>query len=67
MYEHVDIANLPLYFATLRRLLKPGGLTLNDRITSGDRDGPAQGPPDGEFIDRFVFPGGELPPISRAL
>jgi len=24
-------------------------------------------PPGGEFIDRFVFPGGELPHISRAL
>jgi cyclopropane-fatty-acyl-phospholipid synthase len=67
MYEHVGIANLPRYFATIARLLKPGGLMLNHGITAGDRDGRAQGPPGGEFIDRFVFPGGELPHISRAL
>jgi cyclopropane-fatty-acyl-phospholipid synthase len=27
----------------------------------------AQGPPGGEFIDRLVFPGGEVPHISRVL
>jgi cyclopropane-fatty-acyl-phospholipid synthase len=67
MYEHVGLANLPLYFATIARLLKPGGLMLNHGITAGDSDGRAQGPPGGEFIDRFVFPGGEVPHISRAL
>jgi cyclopropane-fatty-acyl-phospholipid synthase len=67
MYEHVGIANLPLYFATIGRLLKPGGLALNHGITAADRDGCAQGPPGGEFIDRFVFPGGAVPHISRAL
>ena len=66
MYEHVGIANLPRYFATIARLLKPGGLMLNHGITATDREGRAQGPPGGEFIDRFVFPGGELPHISRA-
>ncbi|HJU16166.1 MAG TPA: class I SAM-dependent methyltransferase [Stellaceae bacterium] len=67
MYEHVGIANLPLYFAAIGRLLRPGGLVLNHGITSGDRDGRAQGPPGGEFIDQFVFPGGEVPHISHAL
>jgi cyclopropane-fatty-acyl-phospholipid synthase len=67
MYEHVGIANLPLYFATVARLLRPGGLALNHGITAADREGQAQGPPGGEFIDRFVFPGGELPHISRVL
>lgn len=67
MYEHVGIANLPLYFTTIARLLKPGGLLLNHGITAADRDGRAQGPPGGEFIDRFVFPDGEVPHISRAL
>jgi cyclopropane-fatty-acyl-phospholipid synthase len=67
MYEHVGIANLPLYFAAIARLLRPGGLVLNHGITSGDRDGRVEGPPGGEFIDRFVFPGGEVPHISRAL
>ena len=66
MYEHVGIANLPRYFASVTRLLKPGGAFLNHGISVGDPDGPAQGPPGGEFIDRFVFPGGELPHASRA-
>src|SRR5579885_1896663 len=67
MYEHVGIANLPRYFAVIGRLLRPAGLVLNHGITAGDRDGRAQGPPGGEFIDRFVFPGGEVPHISRVL
>ena len=67
MYEHVGIANLPLYFATIARLLRPGGIALNHGITTTDRDGRAQGPPGGEFIDRLVFPGGEVPHISHVL
>jgi cyclopropane-fatty-acyl-phospholipid synthase len=67
MYEHVGIANLPTYFGGIARLLKPGGVALNHGITVSDRDGQAGGPPGGEFIDRYVFPGGELPHISRVL
>ncbi len=67
MYEHVGIANLPLYFATIARLLKPGGAALNHGITASDRDSHPRGPPGGGFIDRYVFPGGELPHISRVL
>ncbi|MBN9561003.1 MAG: class I SAM-dependent methyltransferase [Alphaproteobacteria bacterium] len=67
MYEHVGIANLPTYFGGIARLLKPGGVALNHGITMSDRDGHAGGPPGGEFIDRYVFPGGELPHISRVL
>ena len=51
----------------MARLLKPGGVALNHGITVSDRDGQAGGPPGGEFIDRYVFPGGELPHISRVL
>ena len=67
MYEHVGIANLPLYFRAIARLLKPGGVVLNHGISAGDRDDQSRGPPGGEFIDRFVFPGGEVPHISRVL
>ncbi len=67
MYEHVGIANLPHYFGVIGRLLRPGGIALNHGITAGDRDGRAQGPPGGGFIDRFVFPGGAVPHISRVL
>lgn len=67
MYEHVGIANLPRYFGSVMRLLKPGGAFLNHGISAGDANGQAQGPPGGEFIDRYVFPGGELPHVSKAV
>ena len=67
MYEHVGVANVPGYFGVVARLLKPGGAFLNHGISAGDPNGQAQGPPGGEFIDRFVFPGGELPHVSKAI
>lgn len=67
MYEHVGIANLPIYFSTIMRLLKPGGVALNHGITTGDPSGRAQGPPGGEFIDQYVFPGGEVPHLAQAI
>jgi cyclopropane-fatty-acyl-phospholipid synthase len=67
MYEHVGIANLATYFVGIARLLRTGGLLLNHGIAATQRDGQAMGPPGGEFIDRFVFPGGELPHLSRVL
>jgi cyclopropane-fatty-acyl-phospholipid synthase len=56
-----------VYFQSSVRLLRPGGIALNHGITTTDRDGHAQGPPGGEVIDRLVFPGGEVPYISRVL
>lgn len=67
MYEHVGLSNLPLYFQTVARLLKPGGMLLNHGIVATDPEGKTQGPPGGEFIDRHVFPGGELPNLPHAL
>jgi cyclopropane-fatty-acyl-phospholipid synthase len=67
MYEHVGIANLPTYFGTVNRLLRPGGAFLNHGIVSTDAHGRARGPAGGEFIDRHVFPGGAVPHLSRVL
>jgi cyclopropane-fatty-acyl-phospholipid synthase len=66
MYEHVGLANLPVYFAVLRRAVKPQGLVLNHGITTADPEGGSLGP-GGDFIDRFVFPGGALPHLSRVV
>ena len=33
MFEHVGLANLPAYLATVMRVLRPGGLFLNHGIT----------------------------------
>lgn len=62
MFEHVGLKNLPLYFRTARRLLKPDGLFLNHGIThdeEGWRNTPAT-----KFINRYVFPDGELDTVS---
>jgi cyclopropane-fatty-acyl-phospholipid synthase len=67
MYEHVGLRNLPTYFQTLARLLKPGGAFLNHGVVSTDADGRPRGPPGGRFIDRHVFPGGAVPHLSRVL
>jgi cyclopropane-fatty-acyl-phospholipid synthase len=67
MFEHVGLKNLRGYFARIRDLLVDGGLALNHGITSTDT-GNAESPYGaGEFIEKYVFPHGELPHISRVL
>ncbi|WP_417068524.1 class I SAM-dependent methyltransferase [Niveibacterium terrae] len=67
MFEHVGLKNLPAYFNRINALLADDGLALNHGITTSDpesRDTPFGA---GSFIDRYVFPGGELPHLSLAL
>ncbi len=61
MFEHIGVANFPRYFGTVKRVLKPGGLFLNHGITNdtGWRDTPIT-----RFMNRYVFPDGELTRIS---
>ncbi|HEV7359211.1 MAG TPA: cyclopropane-fatty-acyl-phospholipid synthase family protein [Steroidobacteraceae bacterium] len=63
MFEHVGLRNLPVYFSTVHRLLKPRGLFLNHGITH-DSEGwePSVST---EFINRYVFPDGQLDTISN--
>jgi cyclopropane-fatty-acyl-phospholipid synthase len=67
MFEHVGLKNLPAYFAKIHALLKAGGLVLNHGITTSDIDSRWIGLGAGEFIDRYVFPEGELPHLSLVL
>jgi len=67
MFEHVGRKNLPLYFGKMFRLLKPGGLVMNHGITLNSLDQEELGSDIGEFIDDYVFPGGELVHISRVI
>lgn len=67
MFEHVGLRNLPGYFARLRSLLAPGGLLLNHGITSSDPDSRPVGQGAGAFIERYVFPQGELPHLALVL
>ena len=67
MFEHVGLRNLPLYFRTVRRLLRERGLFLNHGITSSDVENGAVGMGAGDFIGRYVFPKGELPHLHRVI
>ena len=67
MFEHVGLKHLAAYFATVRRLLKPGGVAMNHGITSADAESRSVGLGAGDFIDRYVFPDGELPHVSLAI
>ncbi|TRM51059.1 methyltransferase domain-containing protein [Achromobacter sp. LC458] len=64
MFEHVGRAQLDDYFAKLRRLLRPGGLIMNHGITAAGVYNAELGNGMGEFIEKYIFPGGELTHIS---
>ncbi|MCM2253321.1 MAG: class I SAM-dependent methyltransferase [Ramlibacter sp.] len=67
MFEHVGQANMAAYFGKIHRLLKPGGLVMNHGITSGGVQPGQMGAGMGEFIEKYIFPGGELLHISHVL
>ena len=60
MFEHVGRRNFPIYFGTVRRLLRDRGLFLNHSFTSSDVDGRTVGSGVNDFIDKYVFPNNEL-------
>jgi cyclopropane-fatty-acyl-phospholipid synthase len=63
MAEHVGLAMLPTYTKDLYALLRPGGRLLNHAIAR--RPGPrAETASKTSFIERYVFPDGELEPIG---
>jgi cyclopropane-fatty-acyl-phospholipid synthase len=67
MFEHVGVHNLPDYFRRIHDLLAPGGVAMNHGITTtnvDNRESPYGG---GEFIDRYVFPHGELAHLSTVI
>ncbi|MDE1183135.1 cyclopropane-fatty-acyl-phospholipid synthase family protein [Paraburkholderia sp.] len=67
MFEHVGRKNLAGYFQKVRELLTDDGVAMNHGITSSDADSGETALGGGEFIDRYVFPDGELPHIGLAL
>jgi len=64
MFEHIGVANFPLYFDIIKRTLKPGGLFLNHGITN---DTGWQDTPITRFINSYVFPDGELTRIGTVI
>ena len=67
MFEHVGQANMTAYFGKIYRLLAPGGLVMNHGITAGALEPGQLGAGMGEFIGKYIFPGGELVHSSLVL
>lgn len=67
MFEHVGRAHMPAYFTRIRELLRPGGLVMNHGITAGGLDNAQLGAGMGDFIEKYIFPGGELLHVSHVL
>lgn len=63
MFEHVGLRTLPVYFSTVKRLLKPAGLFLNHGITH-DVEGWNK-TLSTEFINRYFFSDGHLDLVSN--
>ncbi|MGW6692872.1 class I SAM-dependent methyltransferase [Rhodococcus sp. NPDC054953] len=62
--EHIGVANYPAYFGFIKSKLRDGGLMLNHCITRPDNKHNARA---GGFIDRYVFPDGELTGSGRII
>jgi cyclopropane-fatty-acyl-phospholipid synthase len=63
MFEHVGRNLLPAYFQIAHNILRPGGVLLNHGIARSSKQKSRKL----SFVDRYVFPDGELVPISEAL
>jgi cyclopropane-fatty-acyl-phospholipid synthase len=61
MFEHVAEDVLPGYFRQAWRLLRPGGAFLNHGISRPVNQPPRRGR---SFLQKYVFPDGELVPIG---
>ncbi len=62
--EHIGVANYPAYFTELHDILRPGGRLLNHCITRPENNSEFKTEP---FIDRYVFPDGELTGSGRII
>jgi cyclopropane-fatty-acyl-phospholipid synthase len=67
MFEHVGVARFPKYFGKIWRVLAPGGFVLNHGITHNAMHGASLGSGIGDFVEEYVFPGGELTHVHRVI
>ena len=67
MFEHVGVARFPKYFGKIRRVLAPGGFVLNHGITHNPLGAQSLGSGIGDFVEEYVFPGGELTHVHRVI
>ncbi len=67
MFEHVGIRNYPRYFGKIYSVLKPGGMVMNHGITQNQVGVEGLGSGISDFVEEFVFPGGQLAHVSRVI
>ena len=67
MFEHVGPRNYGRYFGKISRILAPGGFVLNHGITHNGLTQKTLGSGMGDFVEEYVFPGGELAHVSRVI
>ena len=65
MFEHVGLAHLAVYNATVRRVLRPGGLFLNHGVTRDDEGWKKT--TETRFINRYIFPDAEVDTVGNVL
>lgn len=63
MFEHVGLKNLRAYFTAALGMLDTDGVFLNHGIARSATSPPTKD----SFIDRYVFPDGELVPLGQVL
>jgi cyclopropane-fatty-acyl-phospholipid synthase len=63
MFEHVGLKNLRDYFTIALGLLHPEGVFLNHGIARSAKSAPSKD----SFIDKYVFPDGELVTLAQVL
>jgi cyclopropane-fatty-acyl-phospholipid synthase len=67
MFEHVGVRRFPHYFGKIFRVLKPGGLVLNHGITLNQVDAQSLGSGISDFVEDYVFPGGQLTHVAQVI
>jgi cyclopropane-fatty-acyl-phospholipid synthase len=67
MFEHVGLRRFPQYFGKIYRVLKPGGMVLNHGITLNTADAPNLGSGISDFVEDYVFPGGQLTHVAHVV
>jgi cyclopropane-fatty-acyl-phospholipid synthase len=67
MFEHVGPRRYSKYFGKIYRVLKPGGLVLNHGITHNVLGADSLGSGIGDFVEEYVFPGGQLAHVATVV
>jgi cyclopropane-fatty-acyl-phospholipid synthase len=67
MFEHVGPRRYDKYFGKIYHVLKPGGFVLNHGITLNVLGAQSLGSGIGDFVEEYVFPGGQLAHVAPVI